>query len=142
LLPALYGIVWSALGALTWKQCGMYTDAETLYRTIIEKNPVCWMSHNNLGLLLARIGLRDEAIVHYQKALEINPNSIQALNNLAGAYLQKMQVAEAMRLLEKSLALAKAEGDESLVQKITENLGRLYRASNSFQVNPDAHALY
>jgi hypothetical protein len=31
---------------LTWQQSRMYTNAETLYRTTIARNPNCWMAYN------------------------------------------------------------------------------------------------
>ncbi|MGA2508245.1 MAG: tetratricopeptide repeat protein [Chitinispirillaceae bacterium] len=102
--PAFYGILLLTLGVLSWKQSGMYRDAETLYRTIIQKNPDCWMAHNNLGLLLANTGRTDEALAHYRGALEINPNDAKAHNNL-GLLLAKMgrtgeAVAQYRRALE------------------------------------------
>ena len=42
----------SVLAVLSWRQSRMYADAETLYRTTIERNPDCWLAHNNLGSVL------------------------------------------------------------------------------------------
>ena len=56
LRPVIWVIVLLTLGLLTWRQSGMYADADALYRTTIEKNPDCWMAHNNLGNLLAESG--------------------------------------------------------------------------------------
>jgi tetratricopeptide (TPR) repeat protein len=93
------------LGMLSWNQSRMYTDAETLYRTTIRKNPDCGMAHNNLGLLLADNGRTDEAMAHYQKALELDPNHAEAHNNL-GNLLKKMgRTDEAMAHYQKALEL-------------------------------------
>ena len=64
----------ATLAGLTWRQSRMYADLETLYRTTIDRNPECWMAHNNLGWDLADRGQVDEAIAHYRKALEIKPD--------------------------------------------------------------------
>ena len=68
----------AVLAVLSWRQSRMYADAETLYRTTIDRNPDCWMAHNNLGVVLAGRGQVDEAIAHYRKALEIKPDYAEA----------------------------------------------------------------
>src|SRR5208337_3760621 len=47
--PVLAAALLLALGALTWKQCGMYANVETLWQTTLRLNPDCWLAHNNLG---------------------------------------------------------------------------------------------
>src|ERR1022692_74863 len=42
----------AGLGALTWKQCGMYIDEETLWETTIRLNPHCSLAYLNLGFAL------------------------------------------------------------------------------------------
>jgi tetratricopeptide (TPR) repeat protein len=105
LRPIFYLMVVLSLGALTWQQSGVYTDAETLYTTTIRKNPDCWMAHNNLGLLLAKSGQTSEAISHYQKALELSPDYSQAHNNLGLLLAQAGQTDEAMVHYQKALAI-------------------------------------
>ena len=85
LKPFFYGTLLLALGLLTWQQCGIYTNLETLWRDTLAKNPDCWLAHNNLGILLANQGHIEEAMEHSQKAIQINPNDSEALNNLGTA---------------------------------------------------------
>ena len=40
LRPVLCGAWLLTLGVLTWRQCGMYRDVETLWRTTIARNPI------------------------------------------------------------------------------------------------------
>ena len=75
----------ATLAVLTWRQSRMYADIETLYRTTIDRNPDCWMAHDNLGAALADRGQIDEAIAHYRKALEIKPDDAEAHINLGAA---------------------------------------------------------
>ncbi|HEV2969461.1 MAG TPA: tetratricopeptide repeat protein [Pirellulales bacterium] len=93
------------LAALTWRQSHMYADAETLYQTTIDRNPDCWMAHNNLGLVLAGHGQFDEAIVHYQKAIEIKPDYAEPHYNLGNVLFTRGQLDEAIAHFKKVLEL-------------------------------------
>ncbi len=87
--PVGGGLLLATLGALTWRQCGMYSDAGTLYRATLARNPACWMAHTNLGDLLSRIpGRLPEAIGHFEAALRINPRDVNAHNNLGHAFAE------------------------------------------------------
>ena len=93
------------LGMLSWKQSGMYSDVQTLYQTTIRKNPDCWMAHNNIGTLLMKQGRNDEAMVHFQKALELDPIHAEPHNNI-GFLLKKMgRNDDAMVHFQKALEL-------------------------------------
>jgi len=74
------------LGRLTWSQCGMYHDDQTLYVTTLAQNPGAWMAHNNLGLILSKTpGRLSEAIAHYEEALRLKPDFAEAHDNLGNA---------------------------------------------------------
>jgi tetratricopeptide (TPR) repeat protein len=65
----------------------MYADAETLFQTVIKKNPVCWMAYNNLGNIFSLTNKTDIAVSNYQKSLEIKPDYGEAHYNLGkGAF--------------------------------------------------------
>ncbi|HTS30979.1 MAG TPA: tetratricopeptide repeat protein [Bryobacteraceae bacterium] len=75
------------LAVLTWRQSSLYQDAPTLYRATLERNPQCWLAHNNLGtLLLEEPGQLDEAVSHFEAARRLQPNYPQAYNNLGLAF--------------------------------------------------------
>ncbi len=105
LKPVLCGALLVPLGILTWQQCGMYADVETLWQTTIRLNPNCWMAYNNLGLALFQKGQVGEAITHYQKALQIKPDYAEAHNNLGNALLKKGKVDEAITHYQKALQI-------------------------------------
>ncbi len=94
----------AALAVLSWRQSRMYADAETLYRTTIERNPDCWMAHNNYGYVLAGRGQVDDAIVQYRKALEIK-SDYEAHNNLGLALAGRGQIVEAIVHYQKALEI-------------------------------------
>jgi tetratricopeptide (TPR) repeat protein len=102
--PLLCCMLLSVLFLLSCKQSGMYIDAETLYRmTLIRNN--CWWAHANLGILLAKMGRTGEAMAHYQKALEINPNAERSHNNLGVLLAQWGRNNEAIAHLTRALEL-------------------------------------
>ena len=105
LKPAVCGMLLVALGVLTWRQCAMYHDVETLWRTTISKNPDSWMAYNNLGTRLLEIGRTQEAIANFQKALQIAPDYANGHNNLGKALLQAGRTEESLAHLRRALEL-------------------------------------
>ena len=83
----------------------MYADAETLWRTTLAWNPQSYLAHNNLGGLLVRSGRVSEAIPHFERALEIQPDYAVACHNLGCALAQQGLFDEAIARFEQAVAL-------------------------------------
>jgi tetratricopeptide (TPR) repeat protein len=94
-----------ALGLLTLLQNELYRDTAELYRQTLEKNPGCWLIHNNLGVLLANEGRRQEAIAQYKETLRLNPDYSEAHNNLGNALGALGQWQDALGCYHKALEL-------------------------------------
>jgi tetratricopeptide (TPR) repeat protein len=105
LQPVLGAALLAVLGALTWKQCGMYVDDQTLWQTTLLRNPNSWMAHVNLGNHLAGQGDIDGAIGHYQQALRINPNHWDAHISLGTALAQEGDVDGAITEYQRALQI-------------------------------------
>ena len=103
--PMMCAMLLLVLGTLTWKQCGMYVDAVTLWQTTLRRNPDCWIAHNNLGIRLSQKGRTDEAIPHFQKALEIKPADVSSQYNLGSACMVLGQMDEAILHYQKALEI-------------------------------------
>jgi len=93
--PGLRAAGWGAilallatLGGLSWAQSRSYRDAPTLYRAILQRNPDCWLAHNNLGLWYEEQGDSARAIAEYQKTLWLKPDSAGGHFNLGCAWAQ------------------------------------------------------
>jgi tetratricopeptide (TPR) repeat protein len=93
------------LGTLTWKQCGMYANEETLWQKTIRLNPDCWMPRCNLGDIFTQQRRTDEAIAQYQKALAIKPDYAEARYNLGIIFFQLRRTDEAIAQYQKALAI-------------------------------------
>jgi tetratricopeptide (TPR) repeat protein len=93
------------LGILTWRQSAMYRDIETLYSTTIARNPLCWMAHNNLGLILGASGHAAESLEHFREAVRLNPLYAEGNNNLGNALFQAGRPAEAIDYFQAALRI-------------------------------------
>jgi len=93
------------LGVLTWRQGGIYKDAETIWRDTLRKNPTSWMANNNLGILLAEQGKEQDAIHHYQEALRTYPDYDKAHNNLGTLLIGQKQYDEATHHFREALRI-------------------------------------
>jgi len=89
-------IVLVLLGVQTWHQGYVYGDMETLWTDTLQKNPVSWMAHNNLGILLKKQGKLEEAVEHYSEVLRIKPDHARAHYNLANALASQGKLEEAV----------------------------------------------
>ena len=105
LKPVFAGALLAVLGLLTWNQCRMYADSDTLWWTTIARNPQSWMAHNNIAINLVQKGRTDEAVAHYNKALELDPSYGEAHYNLANALVRLGRVDEAIAHYEKAVEL-------------------------------------
>lgn len=99
------GTLLLVLGVSSWRQSRMYSDIETIWRTTIARNPDCGIANNNLGGYLYKEGRIEEAMQHYQKALQIDPNYVEALNNLGIALAAEGRFDEAIENYHKALQI-------------------------------------
>jgi len=84
--PALGAVLVVPLGAITWSNCHNYRDADNLNRSVLARNPDCWLAHYNLGTSLeARPGGLPAALVEYRETVRLAPSFADGHNNLAGA---------------------------------------------------------
>ena len=113
LKPVLVGTLLLVLGLLTWQQCGIYVNIETLWRDTLVKNPDCWLAHNNLGLLLENQGHIEEAMEQCQKAVQINPNFYESLNNLGVILAAKGRFDEAIENYRKAIQINPNSADSA-----------------------------
>jgi tetratricopeptide (TPR) repeat protein len=105
LQPALLAAMLASLGVVTWQQCKMYRDSDTLWQATVARNPQSWMAYNNIAISLLQKGKTDEAIAHYNKALELDPNYGEGHYNLANALLRLGRTQEAVAHYEKALEI-------------------------------------
>jgi len=93
---------------------GRYKDALKYFKKALELKPDYYHIWNNNGTALRHLGLYDEAIESYQKALNISTNNPVILYNFAAAYSLKRNKQEMMKYLKRALELDEELKDEAL----------------------------
>jgi len=113
------------------------------------KSPNKARPHNGLGLALSRTGRLDDAIVEFQRVLELNPKHGGAYLNLGSIYFKQGKLEEAIEALQKSIILSPRLSPEAynnlgvifLNQGKTEEALKAYQQSVNIRPLNDA-ALY
>lgn len=93
---AIWSAVLVALAARTWDQTRIYSDERTLWLDTISKNPESFLAHGNLAALLHRSGEIDEAVRHYERALQLNAALPQVHNALGVIAAERGDLDKAM----------------------------------------------
>jgi tetratricopeptide (TPR) repeat protein len=123
-------------------QTAYWRNSESLWTHTLACTSDNFIGHNNLGIALFKTGNVDEAMVHYQKALEINPDFAEAHNNLGNFLFQKGSVDEAIVHYQMALEINPdyAEAHYNLgnallkMGNVDEAIAHLQKA---LQINPD-----
>jgi tetratricopeptide (TPR) repeat protein len=86
--------------------------AEDLLRVMLERNPKSVPSLMLLAMLMQNSGRNEESVALNRRVLEVDPNNVVALNNLAWVLCEQQgQYQEALELAEKGLKMAPAYAD-------------------------------
>jgi Flp pilus assembly protein TadD len=80
-----------------------YTEAEAAFRRALEGSPRYAEAHSNLGAMLERRGMFDQAIGEYQAAIEDKPDFRQAQYQLGHLLLMQKKTADAIAHLSRTL---------------------------------------
>ena len=81
----------------TWQRSSLYANEETLWRDNTAKSPTNWGPYYNLGVAFWRMGDVKQAIVFYEQALQLNPDSPRAHYNMGIALLEFGKLDDALK---------------------------------------------
>jgi tetratricopeptide (TPR) repeat protein len=135
-------IILAALIFCAHTQTSYWRNSESLWTHTLACTSDNDVAHNNLGNVLLQNGKGDEAIIHFQKVLQINPDNTDALYNLGNVLLQKGKVDEAIAQYQKELQINSDHAKphyslgNALLQKgkVDEAMAQYQMA---LQINPD-----
>lgn len=91
--------------ASTHHQAGRLTEAEQIYRRILQEMPDQPETNNALGIVLKDQGKAEEATAAFRRVVTLAPNSGPAHNNLGSALYAQGKLDEAETLYRKALTL-------------------------------------
>jgi protein O-mannosyl-transferase len=124
--PMVCGLVLALLGILTWRQCRIYENSETLWRVTLQRSPGSTIARNNLSQVLLKKGDLDMALELSHEVLAEDPDDAVAHNNLGFALLQKGLLDGAIDQCQKSIALQPNDPDAYY------NIGQAYLKKSQF----------
>ena len=91
------------LGTLTWRQAGLYRDAETLWRDTVAKNPDSFIANDNLGAILLLRGELEPATALFERAIRSKPDFADGHNNLGLVRHRQGRLDEAVSFFREAL---------------------------------------
>ncbi len=112
-----------ALVFLARAQASYWKDSETLWTHTIRVTSPNATAHLYLGVALRQKGDVDKAVIEYQKALEIDPDSAETCYDLGNALAEEGKMDEAIIQFQKARAIDPAYADpyddlgNALIQK-------------------------
>jgi tetratricopeptide (TPR) repeat protein len=123
-------------------------DVENARSTIAQLDQLAGRNFRTLaaiGVLLARFHLYDDAIQHFQQALQANPNSDDVKFDLANAYFRKREYSKALEIAQQ-VSTEKDDAYMALLGDIYAHMGNAEPAQHIFQDeitrNPDNDQAY
>jgi tetratricopeptide (TPR) repeat protein len=105
-----YSTAFNLLG-YAYRQSGDYPDAEKAFQQYIVLIPKDPNPYDSYAELLLKMGRYEDAIVQYRKALEIDPNFINAYQGIAMAELYSGKAGDAEKELANISSKARTDGE-------------------------------
>ncbi|HEY4186277.1 MAG TPA: tetratricopeptide repeat protein, partial [Polyangia bacterium] len=103
--PVVAVVAVLACALVTARELPHWRNSEAIFRHTLAVAPDNFMAHTNLGNALDRAGELDEAAVHYEEAVRLNPTYPEALNNLGTLKARRGNMADAEALFRRALAV-------------------------------------
>lgn len=100
-----------ALSVLTLQHARVFTTEERLWQDTLAKNPGSSSAHNNLGSIRAEQNRLEEALLHFEAAVRLDPQNAAAQLNLGRALARHGRFEEACLHFEASLKIKPNDPD-------------------------------
>lgn len=128
-------------GILTYKRADVWADPIRLYTEVLKYSPTNTKARINMGVLLTKSGLYDEAEKRYKEAAKFLPNDAGLHSNLANVYIKKADNYANKKMYD--LALKEFEKAVELNPKdfvAYNNIGILYKQQGQIKKAMEKYA--
>jgi tetratricopeptide (TPR) repeat protein len=122
------------LGILTWKQCHVYLNDESIWRDTVRKNPGSLIAHFDLADILKHQGDYAASLVHYDRVVQIDPSFFEARCKRGDVLAQLGRLPEAAADYQAALAMQPGNaGIHNGYGSVLEKMGAAKEAAAQFQ---------
>lgn len=104
-MAAIAGSVLILCATASKSQVRQWESTTALWTHALQVTTDNYEAHNNLGVVLARTGKRDEAIAEFTEAIRLRPAYADAHNNLGLALATQRKLEEALPHLQEAIRL-------------------------------------
>ncbi len=119
-----------------------FNNAETLYQSIISREPNNYDALRHIGILKQDLGNYEDAYNYYIRCIKIRPNGFEALNNLGAIHVRNKNYPLAQKCFEKAISINKdyvpvINNLASLFHKIQNKESALEFSRMALKLQPD-----
>ncbi|RWS15420.1 transmembrane and TPR repeat-containing protein CG4050-like protein, partial [Dinothrombium tinctorium] len=118
-----------SFGAKTYNRCNDWQNELSLFKSGLKINPRNVKLLNNVGRLLERRALFNEAVHYYKRSIELEPMDIRGFLNLGNLYVKLNELEKAEKVYEK------VDKEILLLSALTSPYVKLSPGENSYSVD-------
>lgn len=105
-LMPLEGTEVMAAGVATeYAKKGKFSDAKSLYESVLQEEPENVSVLNNLGFVLMELGMLSEARQRFQSAISLREGCLECLNNMGSLLFKEGKTEDAQAYFERALII-------------------------------------
>jgi Tfp pilus assembly protein PilF len=120
----IFFIILPVLSTMTWFQIGYWQNSNTLYAHTLSVTKNNWLIHNNYGKVLEDQGKEKEANVHFEEAMNIDPESSVHHLNFANNLYRLGKIGEAEKHYKMTITVG---NDKESTAKANNRLAFIYQ---------------